>query len=216
MLRDATQQGPFTAEAAIYERQDAWTAFPAGRSARRGGATSGAHSAAPLDDGVRSGVSVGSQPWVTWASCSSMRALPAKRSPFFRKPLASGRRWWKIKQGASRGRALLATGDHARADATSWATSAASMGDLANALRSTGQHDEALAVAENHAFASKPHAETNGMLAAGHGQCASILMAAGRHDEADARYELALAGARQARRQGPRGNRPPASGRPRR
>ncbi len=35
-------------------------------------------------------------------------------------------------------------------------------------------------------------------VAAGHGQCASILMAAGRYDEADARYDLALAAARQA------------------
>ena len=54
------------------------------------------------------------------------------------------------------------------------------------------------------------------MSPAAHGQCASILMDSGRYDEADARYDLALAAARQAGDKGLEGSTPPASGRPRR
>jgi tetratricopeptide (TPR) repeat protein len=71
------------------------------------------------------------------------------------------------------------------------------MGDLANALSSAGQHDEALAVAEK-GLRIDERLGRHRQVAAEHGICASILMAAGRYDEADARYDLALAAARQA------------------
>ena len=71
------------------------------------------------------------------------------------------------------------------------------MGDLANALRDTGQHDEALEVAEKCVLIQQALGNQR-EVAADHGRCARILVAAGRYDEADARYDLALAAARQA------------------
>jgi tetratricopeptide (TPR) repeat protein len=74
---------------------------------------------------------------------------------------------------------------------------AATMGDLANALSDAGHYDEALALGEKslliHALYEDRH-----QVATGHGICASILLAAGRYGEADARFDLALAAAREA------------------
>jgi tetratricopeptide (TPR) repeat protein len=91
---------------------------------------------------------------------------------------------------------LLASPDHAKA-ATELGNLSSAMGDLANALRSVGQHDEALAVAEKTVGIQQKRGNQRD-IASGHGICASILMAAGRYDEADARYDLALAAARQS------------------
>ncbi|HET9212511.1 MAG TPA: tetratricopeptide repeat protein, partial [Thermoanaerobaculia bacterium] len=71
------------------------------------------------------------------------------------------------------------------------------MGDLANALRNAGQLEGAFSVAERALDINRKMADQHG-IAAGEGLSASILMVEGRYDEADARYDLALAAARQA------------------
>jgi len=91
---------------------------------------------------------------------------------------------------------LLSTPDHAKA-AIELGNLSATMGNLANALRNAGEHDEALAIAEKCLEIQQKRGNQRNV-AADHGRCASILMASGRYDEADARYDLALAAARQA------------------
>ena len=91
---------------------------------------------------------------------------------------------------------LLEIADHAKAT-TELGNLSATMGNLANALRSTGQHDEALAISER-AVTIRERQGDHRNAAAGFGRSANILMAAGRYDEADARYDQALAAARQA------------------
>ena len=91
---------------------------------------------------------------------------------------------------------LLATLDHVMA-APELGNLSATMGDLANALRDAGQHDQALNIAEKCVKIQEKRGNHR-EVAATHGQCARILMASGRYDEADARYDLALAAARQA------------------
>lgn len=71
------------------------------------------------------------------------------------------------------------------------------MGDLAEALRNAGQHDEALALAEKGLEIQERRGNYHNVANA-HGLCAGILMVSGRLEEADARYDLALAAARQA------------------
>jgi tetratricopeptide (TPR) repeat protein len=95
---------------------------------------------------------------------------------------------------------LLTTSAHARA-ARGLHNLSAAMGDLANALRDVGQHDEALAVSESAIRIDTAFADLRSV-AVSHGQIAKILMDAGRYDEADTRYELALAAARQVGDQG--------------
>ena len=99
------------------------------------------------------------------------------------------------KAGGQPWEKLLSTPDHARA-ASQLGNLSATMGDLANALSDAGQHDEAMAVAEK-ALGIRQTRGNQREVASGHGMCASILMEAGRYDEADARYDLALAAARQ-------------------
>jgi tetratricopeptide (TPR) repeat protein len=100
------------------------------------------------------------------------------------------------KVGGQPREALLNTPDHTKA-ASELGNLSATMGDLANALRNAGRHDEALAVAEK-ALLIDGKLGNQRNAAASHGRCASILTAAGRFDEADARYDLALAAAREA------------------
>ncbi len=88
---------------------------------------------------------------------------------------------------------LLAGPDHVKA-ASELGNLSAAMGDLANALCSSGQHDEALQIAEKCLVIHRAIGRNVGYVQ----PCASILVAAGRYDEADARYDLALAAARQA------------------
>jgi tetratricopeptide (TPR) repeat protein len=90
---------------------------------------------------------------------------------------------------------LLISPDHVKAT-VELGNFSATMGDLANALSSTGQHEEALSVAEKCIGLQEKLGSQRGV-GAGYGRFASILMAAGRYDEADARYDLALTAARQ-------------------
>ena len=72
------------------------------------------------------------------------------------------------------------------------------MGDLANALSAAGQHDEALAEAEQ-CVGIQQTLGNQREVAADHVRCTDSHEHAGRYDEADARYDLALAALRQAR-----------------
>ena len=194
MLKNATQQGAFTAEAAIYEGQDAYRRFQQGDPQ---GAVEQLHTlierlrvTTEFDPAFQLANSVTTLGRLLNGCGASSQAIPFLQD-------AVG--LWEAlveKAGGQPWQLLLATGDHAKTGAE-LNNLAASMGDLANALRSAGQHNEALEVAEK----AIPIDEKRGNqrnVAAGHGGCARILMAAGRLDEADARYELALAAARQA------------------
>jgi tetratricopeptide (TPR) repeat protein len=198
MLRDATQQGGFTAEAADYERQAAWTRFqqgdPQGAVEQLQALVERLRSTSEFDGGFPLATAVGTLGRVLHHAGASSQAIPILRE-------AVG--IWKAlveKEAGQIWEALLAIGEPARA-ASELANLSATLGDLANALSSTGRNDEALAVAETGLRIQTARGSQRN-IAAAHGRCASILMAAGRHDEADARYDLALAATRDAGDQG--------------
>ena len=193
-LRDAVSQGGFTKEAAAYEREHAWTLFtqgdPQGAVAKLQALVERLRHTTEFDPAFQLATSVTTLGRVLDHCGASAQAIPILREAVGHWEAlverAGGQPWEK----------LLATPDHAKA-ATKLAGLSAAMGDLANALRSAGQHDKALAEAEK-ALAIQEKRGARREMAAGYGMCASILMAAGRYDEADARYDLALAAARQA------------------
>jgi len=127
---------------------------------------------------------------VLYATGASSQAIPFLREAVHQ--------WEALveKVGGQPWEKLLASPDHVKA-AAELGNLSATMGDLANALRNTGQHDEALAVAEK-CVGIQHKLGNQREVAADHGRCASILRSAGRYDEADARYDQALAAARQA------------------
>jgi tetratricopeptide (TPR) repeat protein len=79
--------------------------------------------------------------------------------------------------------------------ATQLGNLAATLGDLANALRETGRLDEALSKAE-HGVAINRALGHNHSVAAGLGQTAKILMEQGYYHKADSRFDQALDAAR--------------------
>jgi tetratricopeptide (TPR) repeat protein len=74
---------------------------------------------------------------------------------------------------------------------------AATLGDLANALRSAGSLEEALAAEEQATAISRERGDYRS-IAAGLARTAQILMHQGRHADADARYDEALQAAQRA------------------
>ncbi len=72
------------------------------------------------------------------------------------------------------------------------------MGDLANALSAPASTTRLWPYREEGMSDSRDAGQSAAMSLPATVRCASILMAAGRYDEADARYDLALAAARQA------------------
>jgi tetratricopeptide (TPR) repeat protein len=195
-LKDADQRG-FTEEAAAYEQEHAWTRFT------RGDHQGAVDQLQALIERLRhttefdpefqlaqavgylgkvldhAGASAQAVP-ILWEAVGLCEVLVEK---------AEGRPWQELLVS-------LASPDHAKT-ASQLSIISVSMGDLANALSSAGQQNEALAVAEKALFIyerSGSHRE----VASGHFRCASILMAAGRYDEAGARYDLALAAVHQA------------------
>jgi tetratricopeptide (TPR) repeat protein len=194
LLKDATKQGAFTNEAAIYERQDAHRRFEQGDP--KGGVEQlqvliqRLRSTTEFDPAFQLALAVGDLGRLLIHAGAASQAIPILQE-------AVGLCEALVKkEGGQPWESLLATGEHAKA-ATELNNLSATIGDLANSLSSTGQYDEALDVAEKCVriqMASGNQRE----IATSHGQCASILMVAGHHDEADARYELALAAARQA------------------
>ncbi len=193
MLRDATQQGAFTEEAVHYERQAAWTRFrqgdPQGAVAQLQALVEQLRSTSEFDPAFQLASAVGD-----WGKLLLHAGASSQATPILHEAVGL---WETLveKEAGQTWEALLATGEPARAS-NELGSLAAALGDLANALRNTGRNDEALAVAETSVRINTARGYQRG-LAAGHCQCASILMAAGRHDEADARYDLALAGARE-------------------
>jgi tetratricopeptide (TPR) repeat protein len=193
-LKDAVGQQGFTEEAAVYEQEHAWTRFtqgdPQGAVDQLQTLIERLRQTTEFDPAFQLAMAVGDLGKILNEVGASAQAIPILREAvglceaLVQK--AGGRPW----------EALLASPGHAKAT-SELGNLSATMGDLANALSSAGQHDEALAVSEK-AVEIREKMGHNRDAAAGHGRTASILMASGRYDEADARYDLALAGARQA------------------
>jgi tetratricopeptide (TPR) repeat protein len=193
-LKDAVGKQGFTEEAAAYERKHAWTRFtqgdPQGAVEQLQALIEHLRRTTEFDPAFQLAAAIQSLGRVLYARGASTQAIPILRE-------AIGH--WEALVGDAGGlpwEALLAAPGHTKGT-TELGNLSASMGDLANALQSAGQHDEALAVAEK-ALEIQDKLGRYSQLAVGHGQCASILMDMGRYDEADARYNLALAAARQA------------------
>jgi len=194
MLRDAVAQGGFTAEAADYEQQHAWTLFtqgdPQGAVNKLQALIEQLRHTTEFDPAFQLATTTLMLGRVLYHTGVSTQAIPV-----LREAVGLWEQLVQRKSGQS-WKALQATPDHVKA-ATELGNLSTTMGSLANALMSAGQHDEALAVAEKGLTIDERLGKQR-EAAAGHGQCARILMAAGRYDEADARYEQALAAARQA------------------
>jgi tetratricopeptide (TPR) repeat protein len=193
-LKDAVSQQSFTEEAAVYERQHAWTILtqgnPQGAVDQLQALIERLRRTTEFEPVLELATTTLTLGRVLDAAGAHAQAIPVLREAVSRWEAlvekAGGRPWEE----------LLDSPDHAKAAAEMGNLSAA-MGDLANALRSAGRYDEALAVAEK----ALGIAEGRGNyreVAPGHGQCAQILTAAGRYAQADARYDLALAAAHQA------------------
>ena len=193
-LKEAVGKQGFTNEAAIYERQHAYTRFtqgdPKGAMEQLQALIERLRHTTEFDPAFQLAVAVGSL-----GDMLNDGGAPAQAIPILREAIGH---WEALveKAGGLPSEALLATPDHAKA-AIELGNLSGTMGNLANALRNAGQHDEALAVAEK-CVGIQQKLGSQRELAADHGRCASIFMAMGRYDEADARYNLALAAAREA------------------
>ncbi|HEX3529486.1 MAG TPA: tetratricopeptide repeat protein [Thermoanaerobaculia bacterium] len=193
-LKHAVGQQGFTKEAANYEREHAWTRFtqgdPQGAVDQLQTLIERLRQTTEFDPAFQLALAVGDLGKVLDNAGASAQAIPILQE-------AVGH-WEALveKAGGRPWEELLASPDQAKV-ATEFGNLSATMGDLANALRRVGQHDEALAVAEK-ALVILQKMGHHRAAAAGHGICAKILMDAGRYDEADARYHLSLATARQA------------------
>jgi tetratricopeptide (TPR) repeat protein len=192
-LKDAVGQQGFTAGAANYERQHAWTRFtqgdPQGAVDQLQALIERIRDTAEFDPAFELATAIQWLGRVLNNAGASAQAIPVLRE-------AVGH-WEALveKAGGQPWEKLLALPDHAKA-ATELSNLSATMGDLANALSSAGRHHEALAVAEK-CLGIQEERSNQREVAAGHLICSNILMAAGRYDEADARHDLTLAIARQ-------------------
>ena len=193
-LRDAVTQVDFTAEAAAYERQHAWTLFTAGNPQ---GAVRMLQSlverlrhTTEFNPTVQLAMAVGDLGKLLDFCGASAQSIPILREALglceALVERAGGLPWIE----------LLATPDHVKA-AIELGNLSATMGDLANALNSSGQHEDALALAEKCIEIQQTRGAQR-EVAAGHGICAQILMDLGRYDEADTRYEFSLVAAHKA------------------
>jgi len=193
-MRDAVGQQGFTSEAAASEREHAWTRFtqgdPQGAVKQLQALIERLRHTTDFDPAFQLAMTIQRLGRVLYSAGASAQAIPILRE-------AVGH--WEAQVEKAGGRpweGLLASPDYAKA-ATALGNLSAAMGDLANALRSAGQHAEALAVAEK-CLEIQERRGNQREVATDEGRCAQILVDAGRYDEADARYDLALATARQA------------------
>jgi tetratricopeptide (TPR) repeat protein len=192
-LRDAVAQAGFTEEAAAYEQQHAWTLFtggdPQGAVDKLQALIERLRHTTEFDPAFQLAMTVGNLGGVLDHCGAAAEAIP-----FLREAVGL---WEALveRAGGVAWELLLATPDHAKA-AAELGNLSATTGSLADALSRAGQHVEALAVAEKCIEMQLKLGNQRGV-AAGHGRCASILVDSGRYDEADARYDLALAAARQ-------------------
>lgn len=193
-LKGAVAGESFTAEAADYERQHAWTRFtqgdPKGAVDQLQSLIERLRHTTEFDPAFQLALAVDDLGRVLVDVGASTQAIPILHEAIglceTLVEKAGGRPWEE----------LLTAGDHAGA-ATELGNLSATMGDLANALKRVCRLDEALAVAEKALGIMEKLGRLHGV-AVGHGRCAAILMEAGRFKEADARYDLALAAARKA------------------
>ncbi|MGO9022226.1 MAG: TIR domain-containing protein [Syntrophobacteraceae bacterium] len=193
-LKEAITREDFTEEAAEYERQHAWTRFtqgdPKGPVDQLQALIERLRRTTELDAAFQLALTIGDMGRVLVYAGASEQAVPKLRE-------AVGL-WEGLveKAGGQPWEALLNTPDHTRA-ASELNNLSVTMGDLANALRSAGRQDQALAVAEK-GLVIYEKLGNHRNAAAAHGRCASILTKAGRFEEADARYDIALTAAREA------------------
>ena len=192
-LRDTVGQQGFTEGAAMYERQHALTraqADPQGAVAQLKALIERLRHTTKFDPAFSLAQTIGALGRILNQCCGA----PSLAIPFLRESIGH---WEALveKAGGQPWETLLSTPDHARA-ATELGNFAVTMGDLANALGAAGQHDEALALAEKSVGIQQTLGNQRDVLTC-HSLCAYFLMVSGRYDEADARYDLALAAARQ-------------------
>jgi len=193
-LKDSVGQKGFTEDAANYEWQHAWTRFtqgdPQGAINQLQALIERLRNTTEFDTTFTLATTTLALGRVLYNAGASAQAIPILREAVSQWEVlverAGGQPWEK----------LLASPDYVKALAELGNLSA-TMGDLANALRNAGQHDEALALSEK-AIGIREKMGDHRNAAAGYGRSAKILVAAGRYDEADARYDLALGAARQA------------------
>jgi tetratricopeptide (TPR) repeat protein len=193
-LKDAVGQQGFTEEAAAYEQQHAWSLFtqgdPQGAVDQLQALIEHLRKATDFDPAFQLAMTILTLGRVLDNAGASAQAIPILRE--------AASHWEAMVErvgGTPWEELLVASPSHAKATLQLGNLSAA-FGDLANALSSTGQHGEALAMAEKCVGIQEKRGDQRGV-AAGQARSARILMAAGRYDEADARYDLALAAARQ-------------------
>ncbi|HEV7403913.1 MAG TPA: toll/interleukin-1 receptor domain-containing protein [Chthoniobacteraceae bacterium] len=194
MLHEAVTQAGFTAEAADYERQHAWTQFtqgdPKGAVDKLRSLVQRLRQTTEFDPAVQLAMTTLMLGRVLDHAGATAQAVPVLRE-------AGGLCERLVERaGGCPWERLLKSPDHAKA-AVELANLSAAMGDLSTALRNAGKHEEALVIAEKALTIDERQGDRR-QVAAGHGQCARILMEMGRFDEADTRNELALDAARQA------------------
>ncbi len=192
-LRGAFIQSGFTAEAAAYEQQHAWTLFtqgdPRGAVDKLQDLIDRLRHTEEFDARFHMAQAVGTLGRTLDACGSSSQAIPIQREAVDL--------WMALVEeaGGHSWEALLTMGDHSGAT-IQLGNLAAAMGDLGAALLHTGHHDEALAMSED-GLRIQEALGSQREVAAALGQCAQILVATGRYDEAAARHVRALAAAHQ-------------------
>jgi tetratricopeptide (TPR) repeat protein len=193
-LRDVVTQAGFTAYAADYQREHAWTLFtggdPQGAVDMLQALVERLRHTKEFDPAFQLANTIGTLGDMLTACGAAAQAIPILRE-------AIGH-WEALveRTGGLPWEKLLATSDHVKA-AAELGNLSGTMGNLANALGSAGQHDEALAVAEKGVKIREKQGDYRNT-ASGNARCARILVSSGRYDEADAHFDLALAAARQA------------------
>ena len=172
MLREAMAEAGFTAEAAQYEREHAWTLLtqgePQGAIEKLQTLIERLRQCTEFDPAFQLALSARMLGEVLLECGASTQAIPVLREAvgLWEQPVerAGGQPW----------KPLLASPDYAKAgDRTGNLSS--TLGSLANALRSVGQHGEALELAEN-GLTIHERLGDHGEAAVGHGQWASILL----------------------------------------
>ncbi len=193
-MKDVVSEGGFTEGAADCEREYAWTRFNQGDVK---GAVDQLEKlierlckATEFDPAFQLALAVGTLGQLLDNAGTSAQAIPVLQSAINRwenlVERAGGEPWEQLLSTSELGKATNELGNLSNA-----------MGDLASAFCDTGQHDEALALAEKCVEIHKKLGHQR-EVAAGLGQCAKVLMEAGHLKEADSRYDLALAAARVA------------------
>ncbi len=200
-LRNAVGQQSFTEEVAEYEREHAWTRFTQGDP--QGGVNQlqkligRLRQTTEFDPSFHLALAVSMLGRILDQAGTSAQSIPILRDAI--------RRWGSLveRAGGQPWEELLASSEFTTA-ANELDNLSVAMGDLANALRKVGQHDEALDVAEK-VLRIRRQRGNDREIATSYLQSASALMAAGRYEEADTRFDLALAAARGAGDKGSEG-----------